>query len=52
MQTQSISGSFYFLTFIYDFRRKIWIYFLKNKHEMFLKIKEFKAEAENRVENM
>jgi transposase InsO family protein len=46
MQTQSIGGSFYFLTFIDDFSRKIWIYFLKNKSETFSKFKEFKAEAE------
>ena len=41
MQTQSIGGSFYFLTFIDDFSRKIWIYFLKNKSETFSSFKEF-----------
>jgi len=29
MQTPSIGGCFYFLTFIDDFSRKIWFYFLK-----------------------
>jgi transposase InsO family protein len=43
MQTQSIGESFYFLTFIDDFIRKIWIYFLKNKSEIFSRFKEFKA---------
>ena len=43
MQTQSIGGSFYFLTFIDDFSRKTWIYFLRNKSETFSKFKEFKA---------
>jgi transposase InsO family protein len=46
MQTQSIGGSFYFLTFIDDFSRKIWIYFLKNKSDTFSKFKEFKVEEE------
>jgi hypothetical protein len=43
MQTDSIGGSFYFLMFIDDFSRKIWIYFLRNKFETFAK---FKAEDE------
>jgi hypothetical protein len=45
MQTNSIGGSFYFLTFIDDFSRKIWIYFLGHNFETFAKFKEFKAEA-------
>jgi hypothetical protein len=52
MQTQSIGGSFYFLTFIDDFSRKIWIYFLKNKSDTFSKFKEFKVEEKKRVESM
>ena len=43
IQTQSIGDSFYFLTFIDDFSRKIWIYFLRHKSETFSKFKEFKA---------
>ena len=31
MKTQSIGGRFYFLTFIDDFSRKVWVYFLKHK---------------------
>jgi transposase InsO family protein len=46
MQTKSIDGSVYFLTFIDDFSRKIWIYFLRHKSETFAKLQEFKAEAE------
>ena len=45
MQTKSIGGRFYFLTFIVEFSRKIWIYFLRHKSETF-SFKEFKAEAE------
>jgi transposase InsO family protein len=37
---------FYFLTFIDDFSKKIWIYFLRHKSETFAKFKEFKAEDE------
>ena len=46
MQNQSIGGSFYFLTFIDDFSRKVWVYFLKHKSDTFTYFKEFKAEAE------
>jgi transposase InsO family protein len=46
MQNQSIGGSFYFLTFIDDCSRKVWVYFLKQKSETFTRFKEFKAEAE------
>ena len=46
MQIQSIGGSFYFLTFIDDFSRKVWVYFLKHKSDTFTYFKEFKAEAE------
>ena len=47
MQTQSIGGRFYSLTFIDYFSRKIWVYFFKNKLETFSKFKEFKALNEN-----
>jgi len=46
MQEKSVAGSLYFLTFIDDFSRKIWVYFIKYKSETFSKFKEFKAEAE------
>lgn len=46
MQTQSIGGSFYFLTFIDDFSRMTWVYFIKNKSETFEKFKQFKAISE------
>jgi len=34
------------VTFIDDFNRKIWIYFIKHKSETFAKFKEFNAEVE------
>lgn len=46
MKTQSLGGSIYFLTFIDDFSRNIWIYFLKQKSEAFEKFKELKTLVE------
>jgi transposase InsO family protein len=46
MHTTSTDGNVYFLTFIDDFNRKIWIYFLRHKSKNFAKFKEFKAEVE------
>jgi hypothetical protein len=46
MQTPSISGRLYFLTFIDDFSRKVWVYFLKYKSDVFVVFKEFKEKVE------
>ena len=35
MQTTSIGGCNYFLTFIDDYSRKIWVYILKHKYDAF-----------------
>ena len=35
MKTTSIGGGRYFLTFIDDFSRKVWVYVLKSKREVF-----------------
>ena len=43
MQKTSVSGSNYMLTFIDDFTRKVWIYFLKYRNEVFHKFCHFKA---------
>ena len=43
MSSTSLSGFEYYITFIDDFSRKTWIYFLKAKGEVFEKFKEFKA---------
>ena len=43
MPSISLSGYEYYVTFIDDYSRKTWIYFLKNKSEVFGKFKEFKA---------
>ena len=43
MSSSSLSGYVYYVSFICDFSRKTWIYFMKNKDEVFSKFKEFKA---------
>ena len=50
MSSSSLSGYVYYVSFIDDFSRKIWIYFLKNKDELFNKFKEFKALIKNHTE--
>ena len=44
MSSNSLSGYVYYVYFIDEFSRKTWIYFLKNKDEVFSK---FKAMADN-----
>jgi hypothetical protein len=43
----SLGGSLYYVSFIDDFSRKTWIYFLRKKSEVFEKFKEFKSLVEN-----
>ncbi|GJS14325.1 retrovirus-related pol polyprotein from transposon TNT 1-94 [Tanacetum coccineum] len=43
----SIGGSRYYVTFIDDSSRKVWVYFLKNKSEVFNTFKKWKAVVEN-----
>jgi hypothetical protein len=45
----SLGKSVYYVSFIDDFSRKTWIYFLRNKSEVFDKLKEFKALVENQT---
>lgn len=47
MEKKSIGGSQYFLLFVDDFSRMNFIYFLKQKNEVYKKFKEFKAIVEN-----
>ena len=49
MTVTSLGGYNYYVTFIDDQSRKMWIYFLKTKEseEVVSKFKEFKAEVEN-----
>ncbi|GJT75151.1 retrovirus-related pol polyprotein from transposon TNT 1-94 [Tanacetum coccineum] len=43
----SIGGSRYYVTFIDESNRKVWVYFLKNKSEVFNTFKKWKAIVEN-----
>ena len=47
--TRSKGGSRYFVTFLDDFSRKVWVYFMREKSEVFTKFKEWKAEVENQT---
>ena len=43
----SLGKSLYYVSFIDDFSRRTWVYFLRQKSEVFSKFKEFKALVEN-----
>ena len=45
----SLSGYNYYVTFIDDFSRRTWIYFIKTKKEVFNRFKEFKSLVENQI---
>ena len=47
MSDISLNGYVYYASFIDDYSRNIWIYFLKGKDEVFGKFKEFKVLVEN-----
>ena len=47
IQTRSLGGGYYFLTFIDDNTRYVWVYILKNKSQVFEKIVERRALVEN-----
>ena len=52
MPSISLSGYEYYVTFIDDYSRKTWIYFLKNMSEVFQKFKEFKSLIRNHLERI
>ena len=47
LEVPSTSHAVYFHTFIGDFSRKSWVYFLKNKSEVFSIFQIFKSLVEN-----
>lgn len=49
MSAVSLSGYEYYVTFIDDFSRKTWIYFMKTKGQVFSRFKELKALVENQT---
>ena len=50
VKVPSLGKPVYYLSFIDDFSRNTWIYFLKKKSEVFDRFKEFKALVENQTE--
>ena len=50
VKVPSLGKSMYYVSFIDDFSRNTWIYFLKKKFEVFDRFKEFKALVENQTE--
>ena len=47
LEVPSLSHTIYFFTFIDDFSKKSWVYFLKNKSEVFSIFQNFKSSVEN-----
>ena len=43
----SLGGAKYYISFIYDFSRKVWVYVMKAKSEAFARFKEWRALVEN-----
>jgi transposase InsO family protein len=48
----SLGKSVYYVSFIDEFSRNTWIYFLKKKSKVFDRFKEFKALVENQTEKI
>ena len=50
MSSISLRGYVYYVSFIDDFSRKTWIYFLKAKSKVFSKFKEYKSFVKNQTD--
>jgi hypothetical protein len=48
----SLGGSLYCVSFVDDFSRKTWIYFLRKKLDVFERLKEFNSLIENQTYKM
>ena len=46
----SLGKSVYYVSFIDEFSKNTWIYFLRKKYEVFDRFKEFKALVESQIE--
>jgi transposase InsO family protein len=49
MLVPSSSGYLYYVTFIDDYSRTTWIFFMKTKDEVFGRFREFRAQVENQT---
>jgi len=45
-QVSSLGGSHYYVTFIDDATKKTWIYYIRNKYDVFDTFKKWKASVE------
>jgi hypothetical protein len=52
MSVPSLEKSVYYVSFIYNFSMNTWIYFLRNKSEVFDMFKELKVLVENQIEKI
>ena len=52
MKTPSIGGTRYFITFIDDFPRNIWVYVLKSKNKVLARFKEWKTLVKRQSEHV
>ena len=50
MSSNSLSGHVYYVSFIYYFSPKTWIYLLKGKNKVFSKFKEYKSLVKNQTD--
>ena len=50
MSSSSLIEYVYYVSFIDDFSRNTWVYFLKEKSEFFSKFKEYKDLVENHID--
>jgi len=48
----SLEGSLYFIIFIDDSSKKVWVYFLKHKSDVFEVFKKWLAQVENKSSQM
>ena len=48
----SLDGSHYYVTFIDDATRKLWVYFLRHKFDVFQTFKRWKRLVENKIGKM
>ncbi|KAL5537520.1 hypothetical protein UlMin_043650 [Ulmus minor] len=49
LETLDSLGSIYFVSFIDDYSRKVWVYFMKHKSKVFNVFRQWKAEVENQT---
>lgn len=52
METSSLGGAKYYVTFIDDYSRKVYVCFMKNKSDTLEKFEEFKNLVENETEKI